>query len=422
MKIAILHYTAPPIVGGVESVIACHTRELVNSGHSVTILAGRAGDAAGLADANVIVFPELDSQHPDNLHIAQALERGMVLREFEAFQTRIEKELAPICVESDAVIVHNVFNLHFNLPLTAALHSMIKRGWLTRTIAWCHDISRYVNPASDTKLRFGFPWDLLRTYQPEVTYVAVSPQRQRTLAGILACSMELIRVIPNGVDAQTLLGLNDLTWRLVEEYDLLKADLIALMPVRITRAKNIEYALRVIAALKVLGLVPKLVVTGPPDPHSSNSESYWSELLALRRELELDQDVIFIYEGTSNRPGPLTVDAPTVAELFRVCDFVLMPSHREGFGIPILEAGLVGKPVFCTAVPVLEQVGAELVYQIGTNEPADHLATRIQAWAQQNALQRLRQRVRKEYTWSAILQQAIQPLIAGTVVALEQDL
>jgi hypothetical protein len=150
----------------------------------------------------------------------------------------------------------------------------------------------------------------------------------------------------------------------MEETDLLKADLIALMPCRITRAKNIEYALRVIAALKASGLRPKLVVTGPPDPHSSNSEAYWSELLALRGELELEQDVVFIYEGTSLLPGPLTIDAPTVAELFRACDLVLMPSHREGFGMPILEGGLVGKPVFCTAVPVLEQVGAELVYQI----------------------------------------------------------
>ena len=422
MQVAILHYTAPPIVGGVESVIAYHTRELVGSGHSVTILAGRAADVAMLADAQVIVLPELDSQHPDNLRIAQALERGMVPRTFEAFQNRIEKAVTPICVESDAVIVHNVFNLHFNLPLTAALHRLIEQGRITRMIAWCHDISRYVNPLSGAELRSGFPWDLLCTYRPEVTYVAVSPQRQRALARTLGCSMDLIHVIPNGVDAQTLLGLNDLTWQWVDEYELLEADLIALMPVRITRAKNIEYALRVMAALKALGLGPKLIVTGPPDPHSSDREAYWSELLALRRELKLDQDVVFIYEGTSHLPGPLTVDAPTVAGLFRVCDLVLMPSRREGFGMPILEGGLVGKPVFCTAVPVLEQVGAEFVYQIGTDEPPDHLATRIQAWTQQDGLYRLRRRVRQEYTWSAIFRQAIQPLIARTILASEQKL
>jgi len=99
-----------------------------------------------------------------------------------------------------------------------------------------------------------------------------------------------------------------------------------------------------------------------------------------------------------------------------------MPSRREGFGMPILEGGLVGKPVFCTAVPVLEQVGAEFVYQIGADEPPDHLATRIQAWTQQDALHRLRWRVRKEYTWPAIFRQAIQPLIASMALASEQKL
>jgi len=209
---------------------------------------------------------------------------------------------------------------------------------------------------------------------------------------------------------------------LVEEFDLLGADLIALMPIRITRAKNIEYALRVIAALKASGLLPKLIVTGPPDPHSSDREAYRSELLALRRELKLDQEVVFIYEGTPYLPGPFTIDARTVAGLFRVCDLVLMPSRREGFGMPILESGLVGKPVFCTAVPVLEQVGAEFVYQIGADEPPNHLATRIVAWTQQDMAHRLRWRVRKEYTWSAIFQQAIQPLIASVIPASEQKL
>jgi len=422
MRVTILHYTAPPVVGGVETVIAYHARELMDNDHSVTILAGRGGDDARLANANVVIFPELDSQHPDNLQIAQRLEQGMVPPEFHMLQTRIVESLASHCAHSDVMIAHNVFNFHFNLPLLAALHQMIDRGMLPRVIAWCHDISRYVNPMSGAELRFGFPWDLLRTYRREVTYVAVSPQRQRTLAGILGCPPEWIRVIPNGVDAKTLWSLSGLTWRLVGEHDLLEADLIVLMPIRITRAKNIEYALQVIVALKALDLRPKLVVTGPPDPHSPDSQSYWNELLALRHELGLDQDVIFIYEGTSHLPGPLMIDAPVVAELYRVCDVVLMPSLREGFGIPILEGGLAGKPVFCTAVPVLEEIGTESVYRIETGEPPDHVAARIQAWAQQDTTHRLRLRVRQEFTWPAIFGSAIEPLITHRLERMEQEL
>jgi glycosyltransferase involved in cell wall biosynthesis len=404
----------------VEAVIAYHTRELVHAGHSVTILAGRGGDDALLADAKVVVLPELDSQQPDNLQIAQALEQGMVPPEFDVLQGRIVEELSPVCAGSDVIIVHNVFNYHFSLPLVAALHQRLDQGALPHMIAWCHDISRYVNPTSGAEPRFGFPWDLLRTYRPEVTYVAVSPQRQRTLAGILGCSPEHIRVVPNGVDARTLWGLSDLALHLVEECNLLEADLIALMPIRITRAKNIQYALQVVADLKALGFRPMLLVTGPPDPHSSDSPSCWNELLALRRKLKLDQEVVFIYEGISWLPGPLIIDALVVAELYRVCDVVLMTSRREGFGMPILEGGLMGKPVFCTAVPVLEQVEASSVYLIGSDESPRQVAERIQAWAQHDMTFRLRGRVRKEYTWSAIFQRTIQPLISGVVQSSAQ--
>jgi len=303
--------------------------------------------------------------------------------------------------------------------LTRQQQAMIDRRALPHVIAWCHDISRYANPMSGAELRFGFPWDLLRTYRPEATYVAVSQQRQRTLAGILGCPLERIRVIPNGVDADTLLGLSDLTQQLVKERDLLGADVIALMPVRITRAKNIELALRATAALKAAGLSPRLVVTGPPDPHSLDSQSYWSELLTLRRALKLDREAVFVYEGVAGLPGPLTIDASVVAELYRVCDLVLVPSHREGFGIPILEGGLAGKPIFCAAAPVLEEIGAGSVYQIGADEPPDQVAARIQAWAQQDMTHRLRRCVRQEYTWSAVFRQMIRPLIDGAAHSLE---
>ena len=41
MKIILLHYSAPPIVGGVESVIGHHTRLMVDDGHEVCVVAGR---------------------------------------------------------------------------------------------------------------------------------------------------------------------------------------------------------------------------------------------------------------------------------------------------------------------------------------------------------------------------------------------
>ena len=405
-QIVILHYTAPPVIGGVESTIEQHARLLADAGYSVTILAGR-----GAPGSNTVIIPELDSEHPDNLQIACALAENVVLPEFDVLHAVIENALAPILDGSDVVIVHNVLQHHFNMPLTAALHHLMDRGVARRVVAWCYDISRYVNPSSGVQLRYGFPWDLLRAYRSEITYVSVSSQRQRSLAKILGCPQDAIRVIPNGVDPALLLGLSELGQHLVEEFGLLQADLVILMPIRITRAKNIEFALQVTAALKASGIWPKLVVTGPPDPHAPDIQAYYHQLLALRHDLDVDDQVVFVYEGTSGLPRPLALSAIEVAELYRVCDLVLMPSHREGFGVPVLEGGLVGKPVFATAIPVLEDVDAESVYVIEPDESPEQVAARIKGWMRDNRAHRLRRRVRQDYGWPIIFARSIQPLI-----------
>ena len=405
-QVAILHYTAPPIVGGVEHIIAMHARLLADVEYPVTLIAGR-----GEPGSDVVIIPEMDSEHPENLRIMQSLEEGVVPLEFNALQATIENSLASILSASDLLIVHNVFHHHFNMPLTAALHHLIERGVARRVIAWCHDISRYVNPASGAQLRFGFPWDLVRAYRPEIHYVTVSSQRQRSLAKVLKCPPDAIRVIPNGVDPSLLLGLSELGQHLVEEFGLMQADLVILMPIRITRAKNIEFALQVTAALKASGVWPKLVVTGPPDPHAPDIQAYYHQLLALRHELDVDDQVVFVHEGTPRLPRPLDLSATDVAELYRVCDLVLMPSHREGFGMPVLEGGLVGRPVFATAMPVVEDIGAESIYAIGQDEPPAQVAARIKWWMRDDPAYNLRRRVRRDYAWPIIFSRSIQPLI-----------
>jgi len=89
----------------------------------------------------------------------------------------------------------------------------------------------------------------------------------------------------------------------------------------------------------------------------------------------------------------------------------LMPSHREGFGLPVLEGGLLGKAVFASPVPAVDQVGAESVHLIAPDESADHVAARMCEWAKQNAEHRLRRQVRQKFTWHAVFARKIQPLI-----------
>ena len=407
---AILHYTAPPVVGGVEAVIKAHVRVFTEAGYPVTVIAGRGDQAALPSGAGFLLVSEVDSQHPEVAQAGSALDQGDVPPNFEGLTTRLAEKLSSTLDRFENVVVHNIFTKHFNLPLTAALYRLLDAGKIQRCFAWCHDFT-WTSPISRSKVYPSYPWDLLRMHRSDVAYVVVSHSRQRELAELFGCSPEEIHVVFNGVDPDVLLGLSPAGSDLVARLGLLESDLLLLMPVRVTQAKNIEYALRVVAALKARGCHPKLVLTGPPDPHDADSMAYFDTLRELRRQLDVEDEMRFVFESGPDPDEPFTIDAPAVADLFRVSDVMFMPSHREGFGMPVLEAGLVGVPVVCTDVPAAQEIGGEDVTVFDAAEEPARVAEQILTWAEQSSVHHLRRRVRRNYTWSAIFHRDIKPLL-----------
>jgi glycosyltransferase involved in cell wall biosynthesis len=312
--------------------------------------------------------------------------------------------------DHEALIVHNVFTKHFNLPLTVALHRLLDDGSIRHCISWCHDIS-WLSPNSRRKLHTGYPWQLLRDFRPDTTYVAVSRRQQNALAELFGCPLEKIKVVYNGVAPDKLLGLSAEGRELADRLGLLESDLVLLMPVRITRAKNIEYALRFMAEIKRRTSCPRMILTGPPDPHDPQSLAYLETLRQLRQELDVENEFRFIYDSGPVQNEPYTIGDRVVGDLYRLSDVLFMPSHREGFGMPVLEAGMAGVPVVCTDIPVANEIGGGDIFLINTNESPKETAGRILETLQGSSTFRLRRRVRLEYTWDAIFRRDIAPLL-----------
>lgn len=410
-RTAILHYTAPPVIGGVEAVIQAHCEVFRHHHLPVTVIAGR-GEASSLprgADFERIEI--LDTLHPQVLEISVKLDQGQVPEGFESFTQEISEILAPILGKFDNLIVHNIFSKHFHIPLTAALFRLLDQGIICHCIAWGHDFT-WTSPNSCTKVHPGYPWDLLRKYDSRITYVTVSQERRKALAELLGQPQSMIRLVYNGVDPITLLGISKEGEKIIRKLGLLNSELNLLMPVRVTQAKNIEYALKLLAALKAHGIRPKLIHTGPPDPHDPKSMAYFASLQDLRHQLGLDDEVHFIFESGPDRDQPYTIGPEVVGDLYRISDLMLMPSHREGFGMPVLEAGMAGIPAICTPqVPAAVEIGGSEVTLFNSTEDPDRLASQLMSWIQNNTEYLFRRRVRLNYTWEAIFNQEILPLL-----------
>jgi glycosyltransferase involved in cell wall biosynthesis len=407
---AIMHYTAPPVIGGVEAVIKAHACQLLRSGFPCAVVAGDGSASALPEDAQWVEIPELNSQFPQILAVSSMLEKGNIPGNFDELVMTIQNRLKPLLANYENLIVHNVFTKHFNLPLTAALVNLLEDGSIKNCLAWCHDFT-WTSEHSRGKVHPGYPWDLLRQYRKDVTYVVVSEKRQRELAGLFEVAPEQIRVVYNGVDPHILLGISELGQKIVERFGLLSSDLNLLMPVRVTQAKNIEFALQVVAAIKRSGIKIRLVLTGPPDPHDEHSMAYFHQLQAMRSDLGLDDEMHFVFELDGSRDSGTILSLKVVGDLYRVCDAVFMPSHREGFGMPVLEGGLAGLAVFSTPVPASQEIGASYVKIFPFDAAPEKVASLILDWAQGDSTHQFRCKIRQKYTWQAIFDQDIRPLL-----------
>jgi mannosylglucosylglycerate synthase len=238
-KVALLHYSAPPIVGGVESVLGHHARLMADAGHEVRIVAARGAQI----DPRIpfIQVPMADSQHPDVLAMKVDLDAGRLPSGFSKLADALAQELKDALDDTDILIAHNVCSLSKNLALTAAVKNLSN---IFQVILWHHDLA-WTTPRYRHELHDGYPWDLLRQAWDGVRQVTVSEARQQELGDLFGIRKDEITVIPNGVDIAGFHKLEEQTCDFVRRLDLLHASPLILLPVRITPRKNIELALRV---------------------------------------------------------------------------------------------------------------------------------------------------------------------------------
>lgn len=408
---AILHYAGPPYVGGVEITMAAHARVLAHAGHSVRIVAGKG--AMSTPNVTLWLHEALGSRGARVEIIAKELAAGTVSPAFHELVTELTDWLVEALDGVAAVMVHNVLSLHKNLAFTAALQRLHQAGRLPRLLAWCHDFA-WLDPLYTPELHPGYPWDLLREPWPHAHYVVVSEDRRGMLAGLLGLDPSQIRVVTPGVDLAAFLKLEAETVELIAQLDLLAAAPLLLLPARITRRKNIELAIAIVGDLRQQGYAARLVVTGPPGPHNPANAAYLSELLALRERSGAAEGVIFLYERFTTADGqPRPVTDAMLADLFRLADGLLFPSRYEGFGIPALEAGLSGIPIFCSDIAPLRATAGTAGNYFALDEAPATIATRIAATLANDPRYALRRRVRTSYTWEAIYHQTIAPLLVG---------
>ncbi len=402
MHIALVHYSAPPIVGGVESVLAHQARLMSQAGHTVRVIAARGEQWADRI--TFIRLPLIDSRHPRVLAAKADLDRGRVPNDFESLVDEIAAPLRSALAGVDRLIAHNVCSLHMNLALTAAIHRIHCEANAPRLMMWHHDLA-WTTPRYRSELHDGYPWDLLRT-DWGARHVVVSELRRRELAELMHIPIDAITVVPNGVDLYAFFKAGSQTRSLIEQINSSGAAPILLLPVRLTPRKNIELALRVLARLRREMPTATLIVTGPLGPHAGTNADYFARLKNLRAELSLSGAAHFLAEYHA---GYLPDEV--IADFYRIADALFLPSREEGFGIPLLEAAFSRMPVFCADIPPLRELGGGDVTYFSPDGDPEAIARTIVTRLNSDSTYRFAMRARRGFTWERVYIDHIAPLL-----------
>ena len=118
--------------------------------------------------------------------------------------------------------------------------------------------------------------------------------------------------------------------------------------------KRIDVLLAIVAVVRTVVPNVRLVRVGGP---------FTAEQRALARELGVDDAVTVL---------PF-LDRSTLAAVYRRSALVLMPSEREGFGLPVIEAMACGTPVAASDIDAMREVGDRAALYC---RPGD-----VEAWA-----------------------------------------
>jgi glycosyltransferase involved in cell wall biosynthesis len=156
-----------------------------------------------------------------------------------------------------------------------------------------------------------------------------------------------------------------------------------------TRKKNFEVLLPMMKHFPEY----KLVIAG------ENETIYGQFLRQQVNDLGLAEQVIF--------PGKVTNEDKDW--LYKHCEALMMPSQAEGFGLPVIEAMMAGKPVFLNPISSLQEIGGSVANYFDSYQSramADQVENQLAEHEELNKIDRDRLKTyANQFNWETCISQ-----------------
>ena len=170
-----------------------------------------------------------------------------------------------------------------------------------------------------------------------------------------------------------------------------------------------------IKALQDKGLHARLLLTGAYDPHEEKTIQYYHRLKKLSKQLHVERNILIIAEYFSKGGKDLTGETIIVRDFYLIADLLFMPSIQEGFGIPLLEAGMLKLPIVCSDIPPFKEVGRENVQYFSLKDSPAQIADKILAFISKLDSHRMFHHIVKNFVWDDIYHKKLLPFLERVI-------
>ncbi|MFD4634415.1 glycosyltransferase family 4 protein [Streptomyces sp. NPDC058284] len=313
MHIALVHWSFPPCVGGVESHLWDYSRLLARQGNRVTVLTGTLkAKASGRPDVEVLTHPALDlarvERGPDDRH-------------------QLTRWFADVLGERGIRVVHCHNLHHFSADPARALEALRE----PLRLVLCHTYhSIWGEPGSRGSTLDAAQWD---------GHYAVSAFLRTACADVLGVRAE-----------RTYLGIDTEAYAKIPPLDVAPRPGTVLLPARLIPDKGAMLAvaaLDLIVKRRMCAFTPRLVLTD-----TRQTVDFHGEKIGFRENLEkeieerhLEPYVDFVEAGVEQMP-----------DLYAESTVVVYPSvFNEPMGLAPLEAMSAARPVVVTRMGGLDE-------------------------------------------------------------------
>ncbi|MGH2639216.1 MAG: glycosyltransferase family 4 protein [Rhabdochlamydiaceae bacterium] len=333
MNICLVSYELPPVGGGEGTYTYNLARGLSDRGHNVILFVPRhvsKKSSETIQLGNIVLVP------------VDLVERPFV--RVASFMARVIRMMPKISSDWRIELVHFTFdypalpmNLGFERPVVSTLHHLhyVEALSIMRSNK---NIVRLV-PYMAQQMLLSYSEKKLMSQSRAV--IAVSKFTHDSAIKYAGCKSSNLYIVPNAIDSNLYVepARGNIGSSFRELYKL-GSDRIVLYVGRVKKSKGLEYLIRGFA--RVCDRVPsaQLVIVGGGDA---------SYVMKLRNEAiksHIDQRITFTGR----------IEQTLLFQAYLASEIVSLPSMMEGFGLTLLEAMTVGKPVVATRVGAIPEI------------------------------------------------------------------